>query len=162
MPVFKLTYSALTDLLIYKNLVILLLFVVLDEEKERGEPLRLLAPLLEHLLQILTECTFWSWRLYFFTFFKMYFFVFLCWHRCWSTSYKYLSQNVHSGGAEEALLFFTFLKMFFCFIFCVFLAPLLEHLLQILTECTVACSIEEALPPLFSTDYRLLLQTTRS
>ena len=84
MPVFKLTYSALTDLLIYKNLVILLLFVVLDEEKERGEPLRLLA-------------------------------------------------------------------------------PLLEHLLQILTECTVACSIEEALLPLFSTDYRLLLlQTTRS
>ena len=69
MPVFKLTYSALTDLLIYKNLVILLLFVVLDEEKERGEPLRLLAPLLEHLLQILTECTFWSWRLYFFLLF---------------------------------------------------------------------------------------------
>ena len=34
-----------------------MLRLVWDEEKGRGQPLRLLAPLLEHLLQILTECT---------------------------------------------------------------------------------------------------------
>ena len=34
-----------------------MLRLVWDEEKGRGQPLRLLAPVLEHLLQILTECT---------------------------------------------------------------------------------------------------------
>ena len=34
-----------------------MLRLVWDEEKGRGQPLRLLAPLLEHLLQTLTQCT---------------------------------------------------------------------------------------------------------